>query len=320
MRLHLLLSFASAESARSVFAEVLPLLAARHRFSGTVVAPGPLSFPAIPGVTVQEAPPSRGERLRALLGAREADLCLLHRWPDPVRGLRFDGDDYDGERGGVLARARDGLRTRAASTARLWPSDPSRGPLFPITAAGPRRSRRPEALRRILSLGRREPEHGPHLVIEAVAGLLDRARTAIRLDVVGPPGELAYERSLERRARDAPVHFTGTSSASRWLEEADLVVLPSPSVGRWGRVALEARAAGVPVLHGHSPILDAIVGEGGRAVHAGDVRVLAATLKTWIQDPAAWDAVAAAAWAAPPPSPWQGLMEAWDVTLSGCAP
>ena len=110
-------------------------------------------------------------------------------------------------------------------------------------------------------VGRLHPKKNPEL---AVAGFAAAAAgmPGARLVLVGK-GALAHE--LKQQARDLPVTFAGfVPEASRLMAAFDLLLIPSGEREAFGMVALEAMAAGVPVLCGPSPGPRFVVGDCGR--------------------------------------------------------
>jgi glycosyltransferase involved in cell wall biosynthesis len=132
----------------------------------------------------------------------------------------------------------------------------------------------------VLFAGRLSPEKGADTAIAACA-IAD-----IPLKVAGD-GPLA-DGLRDQATRDgAPVEFLGRVGGDR-LDElragAALVIVPS----RWGEIlpfaALEAMAAGLPVVASRKGSLPEIVGEE-RCVPAGDADALAATMRALWNDP-----------------------------------
>jgi glycosyltransferase involved in cell wall biosynthesis len=139
---------------------------------------------------------------------------------------------------------------------------------------------------RVLVPGAISGARGQHLVAEALRGLSPSDRGALDVRFVGPTGEPDAARALERRLQgDAARREDEVADWPGLLRETDLVVLASPGPSRWGRTAVEALAAGCPVLHGHCPVLDEAVGGAGIAVPAGDVKALGEALRKIAREP-----------------------------------
>jgi glycosyltransferase involved in cell wall biosynthesis len=146
---------------------------------------------------------------------------------------------------------------------------------------------------RVGYVGRLASEKGVDTLLEAVSLLDDvDVRTVIAGD--GPDRE-----ALERRARelriDDRLEWTGYVPHDR-IEEIyrrlDLVVVPSLTVPNWteqfGRVVIEALAAGAPVVTSDSGELPTLVAEtgGGWTFPEGDAAQLAAAIRSSVLDPA----------------------------------
>jgi glycosyltransferase involved in cell wall biosynthesis len=121
--------------------------------------------------------------------------------------------------------------------------------VIPNPYAPPRNARRAdpptsEGPLRAGFLGRVVPAKGLDVLLDA-ACQLPRGTVEVHVGGTGPE---AYERTLRRTYRDAPVAFHGYVDAAAFLPTLDVLVVPS----RWheplGRVVFEAYAHGVPVL------------------------------------------------------------------------
>jgi glycosyltransferase involved in cell wall biosynthesis len=109
-------------------------------------------------------------------------------------------------------------------------------------------------------VGRLVEKKSPELAVEALRCLRDQQEN-VRLLVIGD-GPLRAE--LERRAVDLPVTFCGfVPEASRLFRALDLLLLTSQEVEAFGMVALEAMAAGVPVVAGPMPGPQFVLGGSG---------------------------------------------------------
>jgi glycosyltransferase involved in cell wall biosynthesis len=142
----------------------------------------------------------------------------------------------------------------------------------------------PGAGRYFLFLGRIHPVKGLPLLIEAFAAVA-RADDSIRLVIAGPFDSPAYEKAIrEQIAREpskARISVIGTvagEAKATLISGAWALCAPSYSEGV-SMVALEAMAAGVPVITSTEAGIDDLDSGGGITVHAGDLRSVLAALR-----------------------------------------
>jgi glycosyltransferase involved in cell wall biosynthesis len=110
-------------------------------------------------------------------------------------------------------------------------------------------------------VGRLHPKKNPRLAVEAFRRALPRLSGGVRLVFVGA-GQLESE--VSAAAADLPVLMKGfVPDAGRLMAGFDLLVMPSGEREAFGMVALEAMAAGVPVLCGTSPGPRFVTGDTG---------------------------------------------------------
>jgi glycosyltransferase involved in cell wall biosynthesis len=147
---------------------------------------------------------------------------------------------------------------------------------------------------RLLVTARLAPEKGVHTVLDAVALLAERGRGEQSFLTVVGKGEEAYEHALRERARrlgvDDHVRFLGVQRSEvmpRTYCQHDVVVFPSTWDEPFGRVLVEAMAAGIPVVGtnvgGAAEILRD--GETGLVFAPGDAAGLADQIERLIDSP-----------------------------------
>jgi glycosyltransferase involved in cell wall biosynthesis len=139
-------------------------------------------------------------------------------------------------------------------------------------------------------LGRLVPEKGILDLVEAFAGLDDRAR--LRL-----VGDGSQRPAIERRIaelglgeRAAILPAVGSTEVPTTLAAFDALVLPSRTTPSWkeqfGRVLIEAMSCGVPVLGSSSGEIPHVIGDAGLVFPEGDLMSLRGSLARLAADPA----------------------------------
>jgi glycosyltransferase involved in cell wall biosynthesis len=130
-------------------------------------------------------------------------------------------------------------------------------------------------------VGRLHPKKRPELAVAGFRRALPGMPGA-RLVFIGD-GELRG--ALTQQAEGLPVGFGGfVPDAARYLAAFDLLLLPSGDREAFAMVALEAMAAGVPVLHGPAPGPSFVVGGSGRRFAALDAAALGDALTAAFSD------------------------------------
>ncbi len=136
-------------------------------------------------------------------------------------------------------------------------------------------------------VGRAVPQKGIDVLLEAFPRVL-AAHPAARLVVVGDgPLRPALERHARRLGLERVVVFTGwVDHAASLMSACDVVAIPSRWEG-FGMVALEAMAAGRPIVASRVDALEEVVVDGvtGSLVPAGDPDALADAVSNLLADP-----------------------------------
>lgn len=163
----------------------------------------------------------------------------------------------------------------------------------------PNRSRRREPFT-VGYLSAIRAEKGLDLLIDAVGSLVREEGREARLAVAGQVLDKAYWRRMQRRVAQngltRRMDYHGELSAEQkveFLHDCSVFVLPSRLAESRGVAAMEAMAAGVPVMvpdRGVFPELVARTG-GGALFAAEEVGALAGALARWMDDPAGADEV-----------------------------
>ena len=158
----------------------------------------------------------------------------------------------------------------------------------PFLARG--RARQPDRANTILYAGVLTPLKGVHHLIAAFGRIAARFATA-NLVIAGADQNRSYAAKLRKQVVDANLgsrvqfigHLPQVELAER-MAEASVLVLPSESEG-FGRVLLEAMAAGTPVIGSRVGGIPELIIEGstGFLIGPGDEAALAAKL-SWLFD------------------------------------
>lgn len=169
-------------------------------------------------------------------------------------------------------------------------------PLDPPGDAEQRRFRHGLPDSYVLSVATLEPRKGLDVLIEAMAG---RAAGGAHLVVVGQPGwggvNVAAFAASAGLAADR-LHVLGRipdADLAAVLAGASVLAVPSRAEG-FGLPALEAMAAGVPVVSSDAPALVELLDGAGIVVPRGDPIALGAALRQVVDDPSTAAALATA--------------------------
>lgn len=166
-------------------------------------------------------------------------------------------------------------------------------PVPPRTPPAPLRT-----TRRIGVIGRINRMKGQGVLVEAAERLVGDPRLPpFELVIAGdaPPGQPQWQQRLAERVAASPLagrtELAGfVADVPALLATLDILVVPSTAAESFGLVALEAMAAGVPVVASRIGGLPEVLGEGpdagGLLVPAGDARALAQALHTLLRDEA----------------------------------
>jgi glycosyltransferase involved in cell wall biosynthesis len=141
---------------------------------------------------------------------------------------------------------------------------------------------------RVGYVGRLEKHKGVAVAIDAMTLV-----PCCQLEIVGGgPLRAELERQVEALELTDRVRFSGVMTAEDLPERYgafDIVVIPSLETRTWieqfGRVAVEAMAAGVPVIASESGALPEVVGDAGVLVAPGSASSLAVALRRLAADP-----------------------------------
>ena len=158
----------------------------------------------------------------------------------------------------------------------------------------------------VLFVGRIQPLKAPDVLVKAVAKIVERdpsRRHNLRLVIAGGPSGngMAKPLALQTLAREIGikdvVDFIPPLSRPQladWFHAADVVAVPSHSES-FGLVAIEASAAGTPVVAAAVGGLPTAVGDGGVLIDGHDPQVWATELAALLPDTPRLDALGAKA-------------------------
>jgi glycosyltransferase involved in cell wall biosynthesis len=138
-------------------------------------------------------------------------------------------------------------------------------------------------------VGRLEQRKGVQVVLEALAEL----PATVELDLHGSgPHETELRRIVDARGLNDRVHFHGFCDHEKLPDiyrRFDTLVVPSQTTGTWveqfGRVAVEAMAAGVPVIASNSGSLPEVIADAGIIVPEADVPSWAEAIRSLAESP-----------------------------------
>jgi glycosyltransferase involved in cell wall biosynthesis len=136
---------------------------------------------------------------------------------------------------------------------------------------------------RIGYLGRLEPAKGVEHLLRAVEEL---STSTWELHVAGR-GTSDFERHLHSRFADPRIHFHGFVNREDLLHDLDILAVPSLSHETFGLVAVEAFAAGVPVVASRRGGLSEVVTDGvtGAVFEPNRPGELRAVLESFVSEP-----------------------------------
>ena len=132
-------------------------------------------------------------------------------------------------------------------------------------------------------LGRLTYSKGVHIIARAAKMLVRRDQFEI---VIAGDGDSTYREELGAEFEGCPVSFKGWIASREFFETIDVLVVPSLWREPFGRVCIEAFAAGVPVLASNIGGMPTIVKDkrNGFLFGPGDSQHLATILNTLIED------------------------------------
>lgn len=141
---------------------------------------------------------------------------------------------------------------------------------------------------RVGYVGRLAAHKGVDVLLQAVA-----TRPRLHLTIVGAgPADVRLRKLAHELGLEGRVEFAGARTQeelSALYRSFDVVAVPSLPTSRWleqfCRVAIEAMAAGVPVVASSSGALSEVVGDAGLLVPPGDSTALAAAILSAGTDP-----------------------------------
>ncbi len=163
--------------------------------------------------------------------------------------------------------------------------------------------------------GRLADHKGVQVLLDAAAR---DASIKVRLAGAGP-AEAALRRRTSELALDERVRFLGPLSGdalAAFYADVDVVAVPSLVTPGWveqfGRVAVEAMAAGTPVVATATGALPEVVGDAGVLVPAGDAEALASALGAVVSDPDRYRSLSAAAITRASSCTWESIAADYD--------
>jgi glycosyltransferase involved in cell wall biosynthesis len=236
-------------------------------------------------VDIHEEPASIASaevQLIAWLARRRAPVCMYSaqniekRYPPPFRWL----ERIALRRAGAVHTCNDGVET-------ILRRKGFRGLIrnlglgVDVDRFAPRRAPESDTTLRVGYVGRLEPHKGVSILVAAAAHV-----PGCTVEIVGDgPERVAIEQEIARMGLSERVRVVGFADEAELpaaYRRFDVVVVPSLETPGWieqfGRVAVEAMAAGRAVVASQSGALPEVIGDAGVLVPPGDPAALAATL------------------------------------------
>lgn len=137
----------------------------------------------------------------------------------------------------------------------------------------------------VLAVARVRRVKGLDVLIDAMHLVAAESREKVHLVVVGDGPDRAELQRVAERAMGWSSHFVGyRDDVAPWLAMADVVAVPSRQES-FGLVALEAMAAGRPVVASSVGALPEVLGGTGTLVPSADPGALAVALLAVLDDP-----------------------------------
>ncbi|MGO0575728.1 glycosyltransferase [Ornithinimicrobium panacihumi] len=170
---------------------------------------------------------------------------------------------------------------------------------------------------RVGYVGRLASHKGVDVLLEAVA-----CRPELQLTVIGAgPQEAELRTRAARPDLAGRVCFHGAATQDELpalLQQLDVLAIPSLTTAGWveqfGRVAIEAMAAGIPVVASDSGALSDVVGGVGILVPEGDPAALGSALLELSRDPDRWSTAREAGLLRARECSWGEVAKAYDAT------
>ncbi|OLT21854.1 group 1 glycosyl transferase [Ornithinimicrobium sp. CNJ-824] len=164
-------------------------------------------------------------------------------------------------------------------------------------------------------VGRLAPHKGVDVLLDAVA-----AHPELELTVVGAgPQEEELRQRPDEPGLSERVRFAGAATQEELpglLQGMDVLAVPSLTTPGWveqfGRVVVEAMAAGVPVVASDSGALPDVVGEAGLLVPEGDPAALGEALLRVGREPGLWERLHQAGLERAQECSWERVAQRYD--------
>lgn len=199
-------------------------------------------------------------------------------------------------------------------------------PLAPPPEITAGRQRAPSGSVAMLLVGRLVPEKGVLDAVRVLAAIRQRCTASLDIVGAGPDSEAARELAAQLGVADAlTVHpWLDAAGLAERYRQAQVVLVPSRSTRTWveqfGRMVVEAQAAGAVVVGYASGSLPEVVADDGLLVAEGDEDALAAAVLDLVGDPTRWQELRAAGLARAAGGSWDavaaGQLELYEAALA----
>lgn len=183
---------------------------------------------------------------------------------------------------------------------------------------GPRRT--PDGTVRFVHVSRILPGKGQHASIDALGRTRPDQRTNLHITIVGTVVDRIYADQLRVQAFKLPVDFHfDVADVAPYYAAADVALFPTLMEEGFGYSAVDAMAAGLPVIYYDQPAVREATGGLAIPVPRDDAAALKDAMLRLVADPAQRERLSEAGRAFVQRYRWEDVWRAYESVLSGVA-